>query len=145
MVSLNENTSMAGASLGRVGGGCSRKRKRQEPTPIVESHFIIGQSTHYHPAEEYGDQGNCSEKVFVAAQQSLALNQDVLGVCQQTTVNAHIQAQPAPSALVHTTTKTTKVDCNHDCSEYVDVEQVCFGMVCISNSCCFSPLVIAEC
>lgn len=70
-----------------VGGGCSRKRKRQEP--IVESHTIIGQSPHYRLAE-YDDQGKCNEKDFVAAQQSLALNQDVLGVRQQTTVNVHV-------------------------------------------------------
>ena len=143
MVPFNDENSMAGTSLARIGGGCSRKRKRREP--IVESHVIIGQSTHYHPAE-YGDQGKGNEKVFVAAQQSLALNQDVLGIRQQMTVSAYIQhAQPAPSAFVHTTTKTSQVNCNHVCSEHVNVQRVCFGMVCIINSSCFSPLVIAEC
>ena len=127
---------MAGTSLARIGGECSRKRKRQEP---------IGQSTHYHLAE-YENQGKCNEKVLVAAQQSLALNQDVLRVRQQMTVNAHVQhAQPAPSAFAHTITKISKVDCNHVYSGHVNAEQVCFGMVCIINSCCFSPLVIAEC
>ena len=146
MVSFNDDTSNGwhfASEEDTVGGGCSRKRKRQEP--IIESHAIIGQSTHYH-STEYEDQGKCNEKVFVAAQQSLALNQGVPDVRQQTTLNAHVQhAQPPHSAFVHTTTKIFKADCNHVYSGKVNVDQVCFGMVCILNSCCFSPLVIAEC
>ena len=133
MVPLNDDTSMADASRTRKGGGCSRKRKRREPT--VESHIIIGHSTPYHPAE-YGDQGKFNEKVFVTAHQALFFNQDVLDAGQQTTVDANIEhAKPAPSAFVDTATKISKVDCNHVCSENVNAEQVCFGMVCITNSC----------
>ena len=130
------------ASRDTVGGGCSRKRKRQD---IVESHTITGQSTHHHLAE-YEDQGKCNEKVFVAAQQSFALSQDVLGVREQVTINAYVQhVQPAPSAIVDTTTRISEVDCNHVYSGHGNAEQVCFGMVCTLNSCCFSPLVIAKC
>ena len=144
MVPLNNDTSMAGASPARTGGGSSRKRKRQEP--IVESHIIIGQSTHYDPAE-YGHQGKYNEKVLVESEQLLSGNEHVLGVRQQMTVDAPIQrAQSAPSAFVHTTTTTeiSKVDCNHVCSGHVNIEQVCFGMVCIINSCCIPSLVVAE-
>lgn len=137
----NDDTSNGwhSASGDTVGGGCSRKRKRQEP--IVESHTSIGQSSHNHlHVAAYENQGECNEKVFVAAQQSLALNQDVLEVRQQMTINAYVQhAQPAPSAIVDATTRICEVDCNHVCSEHVNAEQVCFGMVCIINSCCFSP------
>ena len=139
----NDDTSMADASLARIGGGCSRKRKRQEP--IVESHAIIGLSAQHHLAE-YGDQGKCNDKVLVGSERLLSGNEDVPGVRQQMAINAHIQhAQPATSAFVHNTTKTSEADCDHVCSGHVNAEQVCFGMVCIINSCCFSTLVIAEC
>ena len=144
MVPLNnDDTSMADASLARIGGGCSRKRKRQEP--IVESHAIIGQSTHHHLAK-YEDQENCNEEVLVESEPLLSGNEDVLEVSQQMTINAHIQhAQPATSAFVHATTKISEVDCNYVYYGHVNAEQVCFGMVCIIYSCCFSTLAIAEC
>ena len=145
MVPFIDDTSMADASLARIelGGGCSRKRKRQEP--IVESHTTIGLSTQHHLAE-YGDQGKCNEKVLVESERLLSGNEDVLEVREQMAINAHIQhAQPATSAFVHTTTKISEVDCDHVCFGHVNAEQVCFGMVCIINSCCFSTLVLAEC
>ena len=128
MFPFNDDTSMTDASLATIGGGCSRKRKRREP--IDEPHVIIGQSTHDHSAE-CGDQGDYNEKVLFTAQQSLVFDQDAPGVRQQMTVKTHIQ-------------QTSTVDCNHVLSGHVNAEQVCFGMVCIINSCCFSPPVIAE-
>ena len=129
MFPFNDDTSMVDASSATIGGGCSRKRKRREP--IDEPHLIIDQSTHYHSAE-YGDQGDFNQKVLVTAQKSLVFDQDALGIRQQITVNTHIQ-------------QTSTVDCDHVLSGHVNAEQVCFGMVCIINSCCFSPPVIAEC
>ena len=139
MVPSNNDTSNGWrfARGNTVGGGCSRKRKRQEP--IVESRTIIGQFSHDHLAE-HEDERKCNEKVFTTVQQ------DVLGGSPQMTTNAHVQhAQPAPSAFMDTTTRFAEVNCNHINSGHVNAEQVCFGMVCIVNSCRFSPLVIAEC
>lgn len=124
-------------------GGNPGKRKRLEQT--VESHIILGQSSPYHLPED-DNRGEWSKRVCVAAQQLSGPDQGVLGVRQQLTVDACIGSVPplqtAHPALFGTTTELSKPSCKHGRPESIIAEQVCFGMVCILNSCHLVPLVL---
>ena len=145
-MSYNHHVPVSDASAATTGEEYSRKRQRLEP--IVESHVILGQSSHYRQAE-YRDQGDSNEEVYLAAQQSFVSNQDGQGVGQLLAVNAHIGSvqheQYTHSAFLHTTTEPSNAICRNIHSEQISAGQVCFGMVRTFTSCCFLHLVAIEC
>ena len=122
--------------------GNSRKRKR--PEHIVESHIVLEQSSQYHLAED-NNGPEYSKRVCIAAQQLSGPDQGVLGVRQQLTIDARIgpvqPLQTAHPALCGAITELSESSCKHGRSENIIAEQVCFGMVCILNSCHLVPLV----
>lgn len=111
---------------------------------IVESDLIRDHSSQYRLADDENREG-CSKRVCVAAQRLSGPDESLLEVRPQLTVDAHLgSVQPAQTkhpVLSGTATGLSELSSKDGSRKNVIAEQVCFGMVCILNSCHLLPLV----
>ncbi len=112
-----------------MGGDCLQKRKRQDH--IVESNDILGQSSHYHLADDH--HRGIYKKVCIADQDASIPGHGILRVRQQLTLDANIgslqSASTAHPAFSDDTVGPPELSCEDGPPENITAKQVCFGMV----------------